>query len=229
VSDGPYFREQQFPFSSLPTSFGGLDVSLLEHLLKFTYIASQIQTITAQNELLGSLSVEMPPSVLELSQIFFDIFPESNITHNTIVMPHPKKQNQMASWYYTELRRKLFENLCLQHKDELDFHEKLITLQSNSESLAHQWLDAFPNEGLGQTMNNTMFTTMVKVRLLIPVLRAGLCDNCGNATTSVSHVYLCGGRNNGRYVRHEIVSEGIVQVLRSGGFNPVKNAKVCCL
>jgi hypothetical protein len=28
---------------------------------------------------------------------------------------------------------------------------------------------------------------------------------------------------------HEIASEGVVQVLRSGGFNPVKNAKVCCL
>jgi hypothetical protein len=81
-------------------------------------------------------------------------------------------------------RRKLEENFCLQHGDEPDFHEQWITLQSNS----HQWLDAFPNEGLGQTMTNTMFDTMVKVRLLIPVVRAGLCDNCGKAIISVSHV-----------------------------------------
>jgi hypothetical protein len=92
VSDGPYFGEEQFLFSSLPTSFGGLGVSLPEHLLKFTYIASQIQTITAQNELLGSVSVELPPSVLELSQKFFEIFPESNITHNTIILPHKKNK-----------------------------------------------------------------------------------------------------------------------------------------
>jgi hypothetical protein len=32
-----------------------------------------------------------------------------------------------------------------------------------------------------------------------------------------------------RHLRHEIASEGVVQVLRSGGFNPKKNAKVCCL
>jgi hypothetical protein len=135
----------------------------------------------------------------------------------------------MATWHYTEFKRKLEENFCLQHENEPDFHEKWITLQSNSQSLAHQWLDALPNEGLGQTMTNTMFDTMVKVRLLIPVVRPGRCDNCDKAITSVSHVYLCEGRNNNLYVRHEIVSEGIVQVLRSAGFNPTKNAKVCCL
>jgi hypothetical protein len=116
----------------------------------------------------------------------------------------------MATWYYTEFKRKLEENFCLRHVNEPDFHEKWITLQSNSQTLAHQWLDAFPNEGLGQTITSTMFDTMLKVRLLIPVVRPGRCGNCDMAITSVSHVYLCGGRNNNRYARHEIVSEGLV-------------------
>jgi hypothetical protein len=117
-----------------------------------------------------------------------------------------------------------------EQKDEPDFHENLITLQFNSESLAHQWLDALPNEGLGQTMTNTSFATMVKVKLYIPVHKAGLCENCGNmANISGHHAFLCGGRFNFRHGRHEIVSEGNLQVLRSGGFNPVKNARVCCL
>jgi hypothetical protein len=180
VSDGPYFGEQQFLFSSLPTSLGGLGVSLPDHLLKFTYMASQIQTIIAQNKIFGSFSVELPPSVLELSK-FFAIFPELSPTSlSTIIMPHTKNQNQLASWFYTELRRSLLEKFSLEHKDEPDFHENLITLQSNSKSLAHQWLDAFPNKGLDQTMNNTSFTTMIKMRLCIPVHKAGLCDNCGN-------------------------------------------------
>jgi hypothetical protein len=109
------------------------------------------------------------------------------------------------------------EKFSLEQKDEPDFHENLITLQSNSESLAHQWLIALPNEGLGQTMTNTSFATMVKVRLCIPVHKAGLCKNCGKmATASGYHAYLCGGLSNFRHVRH-------------GGFSPVKNAKVCCL
>jgi hypothetical protein len=116
----------------------------------------------AQNELLGLVSIELPPSVLELSKIFLEIFPEFTITHNSIILPHKKKQNEMATWYYTEFKRKLEENFCLQHENDPDFHEKWITLQSNSQSLAHQWLDAFPNEGLAQTMTNTMFDTMVK-------------------------------------------------------------------
>ena len=71
---------------------------------------------------------------------------------------------------------------------------------------------------------------MLKMRLCIPVHKAGVCKNCGKmATASGYHAYLCGGANNFRHVRHEITSEGVVQVLRSGGFNPVKNAKVCCL
>jgi hypothetical protein len=79
-------------------------------------------------------------------------------------------------------------------------------------------------------MNNTSFTTMIKIRLCIPVHKAGLCENCGNmAYASGRHAYLCGGRFNLRHVRHAIVSERVVQVLRSGGFNSVKNAKVCCL
>jgi hypothetical protein len=82
LSDGPYFGEQQFLFSSLPTSLGGLDVSLPDHLLKFTYMASQIQTIIAQNELFGSLSVELPPSVLQLSQKFLAISYISQYNHH---------------------------------------------------------------------------------------------------------------------------------------------------
>jgi hypothetical protein len=79
-------------------------------------------------------------------------------------------------------------------------------------------------------MNNTSLTTMIKMRLCIPVHKGGLCDNCGNmANASGRHAYLCGGRFDSRHIHHEIVSEGVVQVLRSGGFNPVKNAKVCCL
>jgi hypothetical protein len=50
--------------------------------------------------------------------------------------------------------------------------------------------------------------------------KAGLCKNCGKmATASGYHAYLCGGLFNFRHVRHEIASEGVVQVLRSGGFN----------
>ena len=231
VSDGPHFGELQFLFSSLPTSLGGLGVSLPDHLLTFAYMASQIQTMIAQNNLFRSLSVELPPAVLELSHKFYAIFPEQSSTSlSLIIMPHNKKQNQLASWFYTELRRSLLERFSLEYKDEPDFHENLITLQSNSESLAHQWLDALPNEGLGQTMTNTSFATMVKMRLCIPVHKAGLCKNCGKmATASGYHAYLCGGLFNHRHVRHEIASEGVVQVLRSGGFNPVKNAKVCCL
>ncbi len=229
VSEGPNFGEEQFLFSSLPTSYGGLGVSLPDHLLKFTYIASQIQTITAQNELLEAVPINLPTSVIELSQKFLELFPPSTITPNSIILPHKKKQNEMATWFYSELKRKLEDNFYLRHSNDPDFHEKWITIQSNSTSLAHQWLDAFPNGGLGQTMNNTMFSTMLKVRLCIPVVKPGQCSNCDRDITSVGHVYLCGGRNNNRYARHEIVSEGLVQVLRSAGFNPTKNAKVCCL
>jgi hypothetical protein len=145
-------------------------------------------------------------------------------------MPHNKKQNQLASLFYTDLQGKLFERFSLEHKDDSDFHEKLLQLQSNSESLAYQWLDAFPNKGLDQTMTNPFFTTMLKIRLCIPVLKAGICTNCGQmATASGYHTFLCGGTSNLRHARHEIVSEGLVQLLRSGGYHPEKNAKVCCL
>jgi hypothetical protein len=187
--------------------------------------------MSAQNNLFRSLPVEISPLVLELSHKFVAIFPlHSPTSLDLTILPHKKKQNQLASWYYTELRRSLLERFCLENKDSPEFHENLITLQSNSESLAHQWLDALPNVGLGQTMSNTAYGTMLKMRLCIPVHKAGLCTNCGKmANASGYHAYLCGGLSNFRLVRHEIVNEGVVQVLRSGGFNPVKNAKVCCL
>jgi hypothetical protein len=82
----------------------------------------------------------------------------------------------------------------------------------------------------GQTMTNTAYVTMLKMRFVIPVHRAGLCKNCGKmAPPSGYYAYLYGGLFNGRHVRHEITSDGVVEVLRSGGFNPIKNAKVCCL
>ncbi len=231
VSEGPHFGELQFMLASLPSSSGGLGVPLPVHLLQYAYMASQIQTITAQNRLFTSLSTELSPTVLELAHKFYNSFPEqSSISLSTIIMPHTKKQNEMASWFYTELRRSLLESFSLIHKDDTDFFEKLITLQSASESLSYQWLDAFPNAGLGQTMSNTAYATMLRMRLGIPVFKAGICKNCGNmATASGYHAFLCGGQNNFRHTRHEITSEGLVQVLRSGGFNPVKNAKVCCL
>ena len=145
-------------------------------------------------------------------------------------MPHNKKQNQLASWFYIELRKSLLEKFTLQHRDDTDYFEKLITLESNSESLTSQWLDVLPNEGLGQTMTNTAYVTMLKMRFAIPVHVAGECKNCGKmATSSGYHSLLCNGVFNGRLVRHEITSEGVVDILRSGNFNPIKNAKVCCL
>jgi hypothetical protein len=231
VSDGPHFGELQFQLTSLPTSLGGLGVSLPDQLLKFAYVASQLSTLTAQKKLFGSLSDELSPLLLELCNKFYAILPENtSTTLDSIIMPHNKKQNQLASWFYTELRRSLLEKFRLEHKDDTDFYEKLITLQSTSESLASHWLDALPNEGLGQTMTNTAYVTMIRVRLVIPVHKAGLCKSCGKMATATGyHAYLCGGLNNFRHVRHEITSDGVVEVLRSGGFNPIKNAKVCCL
>jgi hypothetical protein len=143
-------------------------------------MASKIQTMVAQNNLFTSLSGELSPSVLQLAHEFYAIFPEqSSTSHSSIIMPHNKKQNQLASWFYTELRRSLMEKFSLEHKNKPDFYEYLITLQSNSESLAYHWLDAFPNLGLDQTMTNMAYTTMLKVRLCIPVHKAGLCNNCG--------------------------------------------------
>ena len=231
VSDGPHFGELQFRFSSLPTSLGGLGVPLPDQLLKFSYVASKIQTMGAQNNLFPSLSGELSPSVLQLAHEFYAIFPEqSSTTHSSIIMPHKKKQNQLASWFYTELRRSLLEKFSIEHRGKPDFYQNLITLQSNSQSLAYQWLDVFPNVGLGQTMTNTAYTTMLRMRLCIPVLKAEICNNCGKmASSSGYHAYICGGFSNNRLNRHEIVSEGLVGILHSGGFSPKKNAKVCCL
>ena len=85
-------------------------------------------------------------------------------------------------------------------------------------------------ETIAMIMPNTPYSTMSKIRLCIPVFKAGICQNCGKeATASGYHAYLCGGKDNWRLRRHEFASEGVVQVLRSGGFNPVKNPQVCCL
>jgi hypothetical protein len=105
VSDGPHFGDLQFQFSSLPTSLGGLGVSLPNQLLNFAYVASQLSTLTAQKNLFGSLSGELSPVLLELCNKFSAILPNhSPSTLNTIIMPHKKKQNQLASWFYSELR-----------------------------------------------------------------------------------------------------------------------------
>jgi hypothetical protein len=231
VSDGPYFGELQLLFSSLPTSSGGLGISLPGHLFKFAYIASKIQTMEAQKNLFTSLPAELSPMVLQLSQEFHNSLSENSSTSLLqIITPHKNKQNQLASWFYTEQRRALLERYSLEHKGDPDLHQNLITLLSNSESLAYQWLQAIPNKGLDQVMSNISYTTMLKIRLCIPVFKAGICKNCGKmATASGFHAYLCSGLSNFRHARHEIVSEAVVQVLRSGGFNPVKNAKVCCL
>jgi hypothetical protein len=93
-------------------------------------------------------------------------------------MPNKKKQKQLASWFYTELRKELLEKFSLEHKDDIDYHEKLMTLISTTESIASLWVDVLPNPGLGQTMTNREYRTMLKIRFGIDVHEAGECQNC---------------------------------------------------
>ena len=98
VSEGPHFGELQFMLASLPSFSGGLGVPLPVHLLQYAYMASQIQTITAQNRLFTSLSTELSPTVLELAHKFYNSFPEqSSISLSTIIMPTQK--NKMK-WHH---------------------------------------------------------------------------------------------------------------------------------
>jgi hypothetical protein len=132
----------------------------------------------------------------------------------------------LASWFYTELRKELLEKFSLEHKDDIDYHEKLMTLISTK--IASLWVDVFPNAGLGQTMINREYRTMLKIRFGIDEHEAGQCQNCSKmADASGYHAYVCNGKNNSRHTRHQLFGAGLQQILYLAGFKPTKDANVC--
>jgi hypothetical protein len=173
-----------------------------------------------------SIPTHVSATTESLCARFLSFFsPDTDITLQSITLPHNNKQHQLANWYYKEKHEKIIEKWCEENKNEKYFEERLVILRSDG-SLASQWLDALPNHSLDQTMPNLSYRTALQFRYSIPMLEEGICLNCNQEGDPYGfHAAKCRGLHN----RHQVLVKAVTAALNMGNFHAKMDANVRCL
>jgi hypothetical protein len=114
----------------------GLGIQKPSDILKFAFIAAQISTVTAQNNMFPSISTQISATTETLCIRFLSYFPPTpHISLLSITSPHKNKQNQLANWYNKEKRERIIKTWCKENRINKYYDEQLVVLQP-TESLA---------------------------------------------------------------------------------------------
>lgn len=110
VPNGSNCGDTQINVMCLPGSLKGLGLQLPTDTLKYAYIASQISTLSAQNNIFPLISVQPSATTETLCDRFLSYFSSSpHISLQSITLPHNNKQQQLANWYNKEKHHRIIE------------------------------------------------------------------------------------------------------------------------
>jgi hypothetical protein len=147
--------------ASLPNSKGGFGISDPRVLEQYAYIAMFITTKDEQSKLFSQLSADFPSDVVQLINKYVENFPPAE--HESIkeltILPHSKKQKQLAMLLTSEIRSSTIREWKLKNTADPYFNEKLLVLESAAVPFTSLWQHVLPNKGLKQTMSNSEFHT----------------------------------------------------------------------
>ncbi len=90
-------------------------------LEQYAYISTYIATKEEQTKLFPQLSTEFPPEVVELINKYIENFPPSDreSIKELTLLPHNKKQKQLAMLLTSEIRSSTIREWKLKNKDDL--------------------------------------------------------------------------------------------------------------
>jgi hypothetical protein len=196
TGNSPGFGEFAYTMASLPNSKGGFGISDPRVLEQYVYIAMFITTKDEQSKLFPQLSVDFPSEVDQLINKYVENFPPAE--HESIkeltILPHSKKQKQLAMLLTSEIRSLTIREWKLKNTADPYFNEKLLVLESAAVPFTSLWQHVLPNKGLKQTMSNSEFHTTCKLQLLMPIMQGGTCVECGKDADQFGyHIVTCLG------------------------------------
>jgi hypothetical protein len=233
VGNGPHFGDFQLQLASLPLSLGGLGISLPSDIISFAYLASSLDSTPLQNRIFPPISSQSSSAISSLLDSFLALLPVENQESTRLEFSSPRLNHQkfLAKKYFNAKRLRLLSHPRLGSDNPFSKSNRFV-LDSACQPLASQWLLALPNAGLSQVMTPLEFRAALSYRLLIPITSLSQCQalGCrGRLDPFGYHVTACGGNDNKRKLRHDIVVHGIFDLARLGGFHPIKDGKVQCL
>jgi hypothetical protein len=163
AGNGPVFGDFEYTMAALPNSKGGFGVTDPSVLIQYAYISMYLATREEQSRLYPQLSTEFPPEVVELINKYVENFPpaERESIRELILLPHNKKQKQLAMLLNSVIRSKTIQDWKEKNKDDPYIHEKLLVLESATVPFTSLWQRVLPNKGLKQTMTSIEFHTTV--------------------------------------------------------------------
>jgi hypothetical protein len=232
AGNSPGFGEFAYTMASLPNSKGGFKVTEPRVLEQYAYIAMYIATNEEQSKLFPQLSTDFPPEVAELINKYVENFPpaERESIKELTLLPHNKKQKQLAMLLTSEIRSSTIREWKLKNTDDPYFNEKLLVLESAEVPFISLWQHVLPNKVLKQIMTNREFHTTCKIQLLIPIMQGGTCVECGKDTDPLGyHNVTCTGTCNANHERHQIIVRAYNDLAMVAGLHPVMDAPVKCL
>jgi hypothetical protein len=232
VGNAPGFGDLEFTLASLPNSKGGFGITDPHVLKKYAYIAAFISTKDAQSKLFPQLSNNITPEVGQMIEKYILNFPlvDRNSIKELILLPQIKKQKQLAMLLASEIRLATVQMWKTKHINDPYFHEKVLVLETATVPFTSLWQHVLPNSGLKQTMSNREFHTVCKMQLLIPIMKGGICIECGKlADPNGYHHVTCTGTCNLNHSRHQEVVHAYKDLSVVAGLHPVMDAPVRCL
>jgi hypothetical protein len=232
VAKGPRFGKFQTSLASLPASLGGIGIPLPSQIRHFAFVASFMGSRSVQQEIISTLPVHLPPSLVELTDSYYSVCHQNRIEDikKELLLPHNKLQHIMAEGFFSNLRDSLRASLhsTLLPGDRIE--DKLTAFDSMCEPLAYQWLFVMPNVGLHQVMNPKEYRAALALRLLIPILPNPMpcpAERCKCTLDRYGyHTLACNGVGNLRKRRHDIVRDALFDIALAADFRPRKDADI---
>ncbi|KAL5714452.1 hypothetical protein ACHQM5_016415 [Ranunculus cassubicifolius] len=215
--------ELQFRLATLPIRHGGLGALAVEDIKKFAYLASFNQSRALQQVILGDVEVGLGKSYFDAVECYTKAVPrwDGDVTlENTESVPN-KLMKHMADAYYSEVAS------TVPREYKLNLRQRAVW-DCLRVPHAQDFLYTLPIAGLGQTMNPRDYRAVLSYRLMIPLFMDDqLCQGCNKIQMDCfgDHAVHCKW-DPGIKFRHDMVRDGLQDILRRAGISSKKEADV---
>ena len=226
--DHPNIRHDHIIRFGFSSSSAGFSAPLLSQAHQSAYLASRIQSLPHQVQILGGpgISVEQflefnprfKDSLEHLITQFNDNFPtEGKLSVNRVSL----EVLLLIHHLQTALTSRLHKVWIFNHRSGLRSKMEIANFETALLDHSGAWLDIFPSSRAGTYMTSSQFMVALSVRMGLPVHKEGVpCQRCNRygafADTMGIHDMTCHGA---AMTRHEAVKETFIELLsRTRGF-----------
>jgi hypothetical protein len=212
VGEGAGFGPLQAEIAALPLSGGGLGIVRAEDIVPVAFLASALQTLSVQDEVLVGWEAPISRAVPEARASFSALCPEFDWGLSDDEFLESGVQRKLSMLLTNQRRRALLA---------LPAQERIVeVLESAARPHASGWLQALPVERMGQVMSKIEFRCRLRYQLMIPMFNAGTpCPRCGLCMDRWGdHAVQCRvGRGVANTYRHNAVRDILIRAGKEVG------------